>query len=167
MFMLCYIAPFCRSFLCNGTGSFSILDTQCCEVSTQIIRIMFQILLMSVLPLSQIFSQENPCNLYKISSHPHYCTGQCSSNQPALHKSDVSGVPPLWKSCSDTDEDCLPKVDVRKEQTTLSDCLVCHRDKYNGEHYAFACTRRHLSCLAVLCTVVKALCLVFVTCVSS
>lgn len=30
----------------------------------------------------------------------------------------MSRVPPLWKSCSDKDEQVLPKVDVRKQHTT-------------------------------------------------
>lgn len=131
LLMLCYVASFCRSFLCNRTSFFlNIIDTQCCDVSTQITK-MFPILLLSVLSLSQIFSQENPCHLYNISSHHCCCTGQRSSNKPALRNGDVSGVPPLWKSCSDIDEELLPKVDVRKQQTTLSDCLVSYRDTYN------------------------------------
>lgn len=50
------------------------------------------------------------------------------SNQPALRKSDVSGKPPLWKSCSDTDKEFLPKVDARKKATIISDSLVCYRE---------------------------------------
>lgn len=97
------------------------------------------------------------------SSHQHCCTGQCSSNQPALCERDISAVPPLWKSCSDRDHEYLPKVDVRTPQTTLSYCLVCYREIYTQEHYVFACTCRHLSCLdGFFCTVIKAFAL-FVT----
>lgn len=64
---------------------FSILDAQCCEVSTCITRIRPQFLLMSVLRLSQIFSLKDPCDSY-ISSHHCCCAGQRSSNQPALRR---------------------------------------------------------------------------------
>lgn len=38
------------------------------------------------------------------------------------------------------DMEVLPKVDVRKQQTTLSDCWVSYRESYNFDDYVFACT---------------------------
>lgn len=105
------------------------------------------------------FLRKNPCHLYSISSHHRCCTGRHSSNQPALHNSDVNGVPPLWKSSSDIDEKHLPKVDVRKQQTTLSDFLVGYGEKYNWEHNVFACTDASISCFLYS---FKGFCLVFV-----
>lgn len=47
-------------------------------------------------------------------------------NRPYV-TSDASRAPSLWKSCRDKDEQVLPKVDIRKLHTTLSD-LVSYRD---------------------------------------
>lgn len=38
------------------------------------------------------------------------------------------------------DVEVLPKVDVRKQQTILSDCWVSYRETYNLDDYVFACT---------------------------
>lgn len=145
MFMLCYVAPFCRSFLCNRTSSFRYyrrpvlwsfhLDHK--DNVTDFINVSAPFEPDLFLGKSMSFVQH---------FHHHCGTGQCSSNQPALRNNDASGVPPLWKSCSDIDEERLPKVDVRKQEHTLSDCLVSYIQNYNWEHYVFACTDTYISC---------------------
>lgn len=66
---------------------------------------------------------------------------------------------PLWKSCSDTDEQSLPKVDVRKQ--LLSDYeSVTEKIVTENIIYLHAQTLKS----AVLCKVRKAFYLVFVMC---
>lgn len=159
---LCYVAPFCRSFLCNRTSSFQYrrhpvlwrfhLDLE--DNVSDFIKCPCSI-------WARSFLRKNPCHLCSSSSHRCCGAGQCSSNQPALRSSDTSGVLPLWKSRRDIEKEHLPKVDVRKLQTTLSDYLVSVTEKNITENITYLHAQTLQS--AVFCTGMTAFCLVFVT----
>lgn len=100
---------------------------------------------------------ENPCTTFPVI----IIVVHGSAGQPPLRNSDVSMALPLWKSCSDKDEECLPKVDVRKRQTP--DCLMHFRVNTTQNVtclHAYADTT--VSCF--LYSYERFFCLVFVTC---